>query len=89
MSDAIQLIIFKDISTRNILFKENAEGPGPRLLLMDMEFSVQFAPGERAIVDLWDDCAPPPEGLVGIDAYAYDMLCVGYCIDSFVHVSLM
>ncbi|KAG8959542.1 hypothetical protein FRC00_001481 [Tulasnella sp. 408] len=63
-----------DISPRNFLLARNPKLPKLRLLLTDMEFAVQLAPGVEPIVDLWHDCLPPPEGKTSINAFAYDML---------------
>ena len=53
----------------------------PRLLLTDFERSCHFKEDEVPMVDLWwrngfMGC-PPPEGTVGVNAYAFDILSVG------------
>lgn len=53
---------------------------------MDMEFATHFPAGVKPTVTLWDRFLAPPEGKMDIDAFAFDMLCVGRSMTYFVKV---
>ncbi|KAG8949785.1 hypothetical protein FRC04_008325 [Tulasnella sp. 424] len=51
---------------------------------MDMEFATHFPAGVEPSITLWDKFHAPPEGKIDIDAFAFDMLCVGRSMTYFV-----
>ncbi|KAG8982203.1 hypothetical protein FRB90_006963, partial [Tulasnella sp. 427] len=61
----------EDISLRNLLVAFN-----PQLMNSNHD-------ALPPVVDIWHECAAPPEGTLGVDAFAYDMLGVGQTIASF------
>ncbi|KAG8981658.1 hypothetical protein FRB90_007099 [Tulasnella sp. 427] len=73
----------EDITLRNLLVASNSQLNRPRLLLMDMEISVQLPDDALPpVVDIWHECAAPPEGKFGVDAFAYECFCVNRRIQS-------
>lgn len=61
--------------------------PTLRLLLMDVEFAVYFPQGVEPTVDMWSKKFEPPEGLSGVNAFAYDVYCSGRSIKAILGVS--
>lgn len=70
-------IAHMDISPSNFLLAWSSALGKPRLLVADFELAVLFSNGEDPIVNIWDRFLTPPEGKTAINAFAFDMYCVG------------
>jgi hypothetical protein len=78
-----QPIAIQDIHRGNILIAQQPESCGLRYLLTDFEFSQQYQSIKDAKADLWwfeRRTDRPAEGIVGVNPFAFDMLCVGRCL---------